>query len=60
MKTLIPNGNQSIFNTKYKNKNNNEISKKNVSQSVQRRRPYHNKAYKKLDEQSSIILKLLV
>ena len=58
MKTLIPKGNQSIFNSK--NKFNNEISKKNVSQSVQRRRPYHNKAYKKLDEQSSIILKLFV
>ena len=45
MKTLIPNGNQSIFNK---------------SKSVQRRRQYQNKVYKKLDEQSSIILKLLV
>ena len=46
MKTLIPNGNQSIFNK---------------SKSVQRIRQYHqDKVYKKLDEQSSIILKLLV
>ena len=58
MKTLIPKGNQSIFNSK--NKFNNEISKKNISKSVQRRRQYQNKAYKKLDEQSSIILKLFV
>ena len=60
MKKLIPIGNQSIFKTKYKNKNNNEISKKNVSQSVQRRRTYQNKPDKKLDEQSSIIFKLFV
>ena len=58
MKTWIPKGNQSIFNSK--NKFNNEISKKNTSKSVQRRRQYQNKAYKKLDEQSSIILKLFV
>ena len=58
MKTFIPKANQSIFNSKYKS--NNETSKKNASKSVQRRRQYQNKAYKKLDEQSSIILKLFV
>lgn len=51
MNRIIPNMNQSIFKT------NNESPKKNKSHSVQRRKQIQNK---KLDEQSSIILKLLV
>ena len=53
MNRIIPNRNQSIFKSK------NEVQKKKISHSVQKRRN-EKKTNKKIDDQSSIILKLLV
>ena len=53
MNRIIPNRNQSIFKSK------NEVQKKKISHFVQKRRNEQN-PNKKIDDQSSIILKLLV
>ena len=53
MNRIIPNRNQSIFKSK------NGVQKKKISHSVQKRRNEQN-PNKKIDDQSSIILKLLV